>query len=91
LELSGRLPENLQYPVTFEVISHRYTSIAKERILQVFPDTSLPMEEEGRQFKYGQFGYGKYVYSKETINQVKEFFAEEIGSLFKDKKLLYII
>ncbi len=91
MELSKRLPEKLMYPVTFEVISHRYTSIAKERILQVFPETKLPMEEEDRQFKFGQFGYGKYVYSKERLKEVKDFFSEDIELLFKDKKVLYII
>ena len=49
------------------------------------------MNEEERKFKYGQFGYGKYVYPKESLSEIKEFFAKEIEDLFKDKKLLYII
>ena len=58
LKVRDILPTNLQYPVTFEVISHRYTMTAKNRINQVFPDNKLPMNEEDRKFKYGQFGYG---------------------------------
>ena len=91
LELSSKFPNNLKFPVTFEVISHRYTTIAKNRILEVFPESELPMNDEERKFKYGQFGYGKYVYEKESISEIKEFFAKEIEELFKNKKVLYII
>lgn len=91
LGLSNRLPDNLKFPVTFEVISHRYTAIAKNRILQIFPETQLPMKDEERKFKYGQFGYGKYVYEKESISEIKEFFTRDIDELFKNKEILYII
>lgn len=49
--------------ISFEIISHRFTTKAKNRILQVFPETTLPMNEENRSYKYGQFGYGKYIYT----------------------------
>lgn len=62
--------------ITFELISHRFTARAKKRILEVFPSSTLPMIEDERKFKYGQFGYGKYVYPKEAM--------ESIGSLFKN-------
>lgn len=91
LELSSKLPNDLEHPVTFEVISHRYTTIAKNRILQVFPESELPMNDEERSFKYGQFGYGKYVYQKEIISEIKEFFSKEIEELFEKKKVLYVI
>ncbi len=91
LELSSKLPENLQFPVTFEIISHRYTTIAKNRILQVFPESQLPMNDEERKFKYGQFGYGKYVYPKESIDEIKQFFIKDIEELFRNKEIKYII
>lgn len=91
LNLSSKLPDYLKYPVTFEIISHRYTTIAKNRILQVFPESNLPMEDEERKFKYGQFGYGKYVYPKDIIDEIKDFFSEELEDLYKNKKVLYII
>jgi len=91
MELAEKLPNNLKFPITFEIISHRYTTTAKNRILQVFPESELPMKDEERKLKYGQFGYGKYVYDAEVVNEIKEFFTENIGRLFEYKKLLYII
>lgn len=75
----------------FEVISHRYTIKAKNRILEIFPETTLPMNEEERKFKYGQFGYGKYIYNKEDMQEIKDFFKEEIGKRFPLSKIKYII
>lgn len=89
--LKSKLPTDIKYPITFEVISHRYTAIAKNRILEFFPDTKLPMNEEDRRFKYGQFGYGKYVYKAETMEEIKEFFQKEIEEIFANKDLKYII
>lgn len=91
VELSNKLPNDSKFPVTFEVITHRYTTTAKNTILDVFPESELPMNDEERKFKYGQFGYGKFVYQKETIDEIKDFFTKEIEGLFKNKKVLYII
>lgn len=91
VELSKKLPKSLQFPVTFEIISHRYTTTAKNIILQVFPESELPMNEEERKFKYGQFGYGKYVYPKENIDEIKQFFIEEIEKIFQLKEIKYVI
>jgi spore photoproduct lyase len=91
LELRKMLPEALKYPITFEVISHRYTTVAKNRILEIFPETMLPMNEEERKFKFGQFGYGKYVYPKESMEEIKEFFRRNIEELFSNKEIKYII
>jgi len=91
LELGKRLPNNLKHPVTFEIISHRYTTTAKNIILNVFPESGLPMNDEERQFKYGQFGYGKYLYPKESIYEIKQFFKNEIEELFSNKDIKYII
>ena len=75
----------------FEVISHRYTLRAKDRILQVFPETELPMKEEERVFQYGQFGYGKYKYSKEQLKEMQEFFQQRLASYFPTATIKYII
>lgn len=91
LDLKNSLPNNISFPITFEVISHRYTPKAKNTILEVFPKTELPMNDEERTYKYGQFGYGKYVYNKENINEIKSFFNQEINSLFNNKLIKYII
>lgn len=63
----------------------------KNRILEIYPDTLLPMENEDRKFKYGQFGYGKYVYDKEQLDDMKEFFLKEINGVFKNSLIKYII
>jgi spore photoproduct lyase len=89
--LQKTMPDNLIHPLTFEVISHRFTTKAKNRILQIFPETTLDMNEEQRQFKFGQFGYGKYVYPKDQLSEIKEFFSKEITSLFEGSVIKYII
>ncbi|MDF2986830.1 MAG: Radical domain protein [Eubacterium sp.] len=89
--LREAFPAKASRPVTFEVISHRYTTKAKNTITEIFPETTLDMENEKRQFKYGQFGYGKYVYPKETLGQVKEFFQQEIAATFENGVIKYII
>ena len=93
LQLRERLPGKLLHPLTFEIISHRYTSRAKEVINEVFPENELPMSEEDRSYKYGQFGYGKYVYPKDKLSEVSAFFQKEIATIFKDLdiEIKYII
>lgn len=77
--------------LTFEFISHRYTLRAKSNILNVFPNSKLPMNEEDRKFKYGQFGYGKYIYSPEEINELREFFLNKTEEYFPGAKIEYFI
>ncbi|HHW08190.1 MAG TPA: spore photoproduct lyase [Clostridia bacterium] len=77
--------------LTFELISHRFTAAAKKRILEVFPDTTLPLEEENRKFKFGQFGYGKYVYPPAVMEEIKSFFHREIEHHFPRAKIAYLV
>lgn len=77
--------------ISFEIISHRFTLKAKKRILDVFPDTTLPMNQEERSFKYGQFGYGKYLYEKQQLADMKEFFQNSIEKHFPNSNIMYII
>ncbi len=91
LHLKSQLPQKLYHPLTFEIISHRYTTKAKNVITQVFPDNQLPTKDEERTFKYGQFGYGKYVYPKEQLSAITEFFRSKIESIFEDAEIKYII
>ena len=90
-QLKDVLPKKTVYPVTFEVISHRYTPRAKDIITKIFPDTKLPMDNEERTYKYGQFGYGKYLYQKEELEKIKSFFQEVIPAIFPDGVVKYII
>lgn len=90
-ELKDALPSQINHPLTFEVISHRYTTRAKNVINEVFPDNQLPMEDKERSFKYGQFGYGKFVYPKANLVEMTEFFQNEINHIFDHKEIKYII
>lgn len=90
-KLRDALPEQGRYPVTFEVITHRYTPKAKELIGEIFPESTLPMNEEERTYKYGQFGYGKYTYKKEDMREVKAFFQEKLSKYFPNGEIKYII
>ena len=91
VSLKSKLPPHPAYPILFEIISHRYTLRAKNRITEIFPETTLPMDEATRSFKYGQFGYGKYVYPKEELADRKAFFTQEVDKLFPYKDVKYII
>ena len=89
--IKEKLPQDFDEKLIFEVISHRYTSRAKNRILQIFPETTLPMNDEERKFKYGQFGYGKYIYTKEQLEDMKVFFKENIKEVFPKSVIKYVI
>lgn len=91
ISLKEKLPKDLVRPITFEVISHRYTSRAKSIIDEVFPANTLPMNDEERKFKYGQFGYGKFVYTKEQLAEMKEFFTVAIEEILPEAGIKYII
>lgn len=77
--------------IKFEVISHRFTKRAKQNILGIYPKSLLPMEEEMRKFKYGQFGYGKYVYKDDELSDMKAFFRSSISKYFSEESITYII
>lgn len=75
--------------LTFELIQHRYTAIAKELILQRFPKTKLDMEEENRSLKWGRFGRYKYIYQKEQVEEIKEYITSLIEEKFPNAVIKY--
>lgn len=89
-DIRENMPNDID-SIIFEVISHRYTTKAKNRIISIFPETTLPMDDESRKFKYGQFGYGKYLYTKEELDEMKEFFSKKIKEVFPSGIIKYII
>ena len=90
-ELRDTLPRKRDHPLFFEVISHRYTTRAKNLIQEIFPTSTLPMNEEERQYRYGQFGYGKYVYPKESMQVMKAMFQQKLPEYFPDCEIKYMI
>ncbi|MDD3438846.1 MAG: spore photoproduct lyase [Clostridiaceae bacterium] len=89
--LKDKLDTYINRSICFEIISHRFTSRAKKNISEIFPGNDLPMNEEERRFKYGQFGYGKYVYNREQLSDMESFFRERIAEIFPNSRIDYII
>lgn len=77
--------------LTLEIITHRFTPKAKKIIMDVFPETNLPMDEEQRKFKFGQFGYGKYIYQPAEMEKLKEFITSMIHEHVPEAKIEYLI
>lgn len=89
--LDRQLPEHVRQDLAFEFITHRYTTRAKNQITEIFPATTLPMDEEHRKFKYGQFGYGKYVYNKDVMTEMKTAMVDMASEFFPDAKTEYFV
>ena len=77
--------------ITLEIILHRFTTRAKSNIYELFPNSTLPMDEEERRFKYGQFGYGKYVYPKEIYAEAEAFFLAKIKEYLPKAEVEYLV
>ena len=90
--LSKNMPSNwTPSNLTFEFISHRFTTKAKSNITNVFPNTKLPMNEDERKFKYRQFGYGKYIYKSNEMDELKDFFLNKTEKHFPEAKIEYFV
>jgi spore photoproduct lyase len=87
--IAGRFPTTQE--LTFELVSHRFTPRGKENIHAIFPGTSLPLDKETRQFKYGQFGYGKYLYPAAMRAEAQDFFRQQIAQILPHSHLLYFV
>ncbi|CFX39061.1 Spore photoproduct lyase [Syntrophomonas zehnderi OL-4] len=90
-ELKEHLSRHSNDSIRFEIISHRFTSRAKNTIMDVYPASSLPMDESQRKYKYGQFGYGKYVYPPEQMTSIQNYFSQAVPAFFPEAKIDYII
>jgi len=77
--------------LTFELVSHRFTSRTREAVKEIFPFTKVPFDEDCRSFRLGQFGYGKYLYKSDLLKKMKAFFKEQISLKFPGARLEYIV
>ncbi|MEW6243938.1 MAG: spore photoproduct lyase family protein [Bacillota bacterium] len=77
--------------VELEFVTHRFTARARENIRRVFPHTNLPMQEEGRRYRRGQFGYGKYVYDESTMSRARDVMLGEVARLLPRSRVLYFV
>ncbi|HJV46883.1 MAG TPA: spore photoproduct lyase [Bacillota bacterium] len=77
--------------LTFELIQHRFTKVAKNTILIRYPKTKLDLNEENRKLKWGRYGRFKYVYPSETVNEMKILFEKVISELFPHSTINYFV
>ncbi|ABR46887.1 Radical SAM domain protein [Alkaliphilus metalliredigens QYMF] len=87
-ELSLAL-KDYEKPIGFELIQHRFTSKAKDLILQRFPNTKLNLDEESRKLKWGPYGQFKYVYPKEKSDYMRDYLTGLIKDLFPNGRIEY--
>ena len=80
---------NVDCDLTFELITHRFTPGSKDVLLQWYPNTSLDLDEGKREIKRNKFGGQKFVYPRETMKELKGWFAAEIEARFPNGKILY--
>ena len=76
-------------PLTFELIQHRFTPVAKKFIRERFPKTKLDMDETKRVVKWGKFGRFKYVYRKDVSDNMRDFISSLINERFPHAEIEY--
>lgn len=90
-EIAEAVPSTTYSMASFEIVTHRFTPRAKELIESVYPATDLPMAEEEREWRYGQFGYGKWVYPKEVYERAKALFFGTIPRMLPGAGIMYLV
>jgi spore photoproduct lyase len=91
IKLRNAFPNSLPSDTTLEFVSHRFTGRAKRLIESRHPDTGLPMKEELRQLKAGQFGYKKYVYPRDQLRSVKDEIASMVDKILPEGRIEYFV
>lgn len=90
--LFAKLAENLQpvpQDLTFELITHRFTTSAKNIITERFPGTGLDLDESKRRRKYGRYGLAKYIYNETDYTALKELLPALIHQYFPQASIEY--
>jgi spore photoproduct lyase len=87
--LQAELPPEAAADLTFELIQHRFTKVAKQLIMKRYPKTKLVMKEEERKYKWGKYGKGKYVYPDEQAKALQEHLEKEIARFFPQARIEY--
>lgn len=75
--------------LTVEIITHRFTPASKATLLSWYPRTRLEMDEDARTEKRSKFGGVKYVYPRETMREMRTWFAAELSARLPEAPLLY--
>lgn len=96
-EAYGRLLQDVQtalsdvptVDLTVECITHRFTAVSKDVLLDWYPRTKLEMDEAARTRKMNKFGSAKFVYPKETMAELRSWFEAEIADTLPAARTLY--
>jgi spore photoproduct lyase len=90
-ELLDALAAALDMPcdLSFELITHRFTSGSRDVLLSWYPRTQLEMDQATRTAKHNKFGGTKYVYPPATMRELREFFEQAIVERFPRASILY--
>jgi spore photoproduct lyase len=75
--------------LTVECITHRFTAGSKDVLTSWYPRTKLEMDEASRTRKFGKYGSAKYVYPKDTMAELKTWFAAELAGTLPAARTLY--
>ena len=75
--------------LTFELITHRFTPGSKEVLEGWYPNGTLEMDEGARAPKRNKFGGVKYVYPRETMAELRGWFAAALAARLPQAQLLY--
>ena len=78
-------PERL----TFELITHLFTGASKAVLEEWYPGSDLEIDESSRAAKRGKFGGVKYVYPRGVVDELRQFFREQIHVRFPRARILY--
>lgn len=87
--LSKELVPEAKRDLTFELIQHRFTAVAKKTIQTHYPNTKLDLDESKRKYKYGKYGRGKWVYMPDDASKLEMFMREQIEMYFPDARIEY--
>lgn len=87
--LANALPSSAAKDLTFELIQHRFTKVAKNLILDRYPKTKLEMDETKRQYKWGKYGRGKYVYKKDEAAELQSHLESLVHTYFPQAEISY--
>jgi spore photoproduct lyase len=79
------LPEQL----SFELITHRFTTRAKKTILERFPGTKLDLDETKRSRKFGRYGLVKYIYAPDDYHELQKNIYATVEHFFPKAEIEY--
>ena len=86
-QIANEMPVHV--PLTFELITHRFTPKSREVLLSWYPKTKLDLDDTQRVTKRNKFGGEKYVYSSAQMKSMRTWFELQIRERFRTPKVLY--